>query len=136
MGKCSSQDLPPERVTQLSTDVAGLKKELREAARLETDEVKSRIKPNSAHKVYAWRGLLEEKELKSHSFSCIQVPSEVYLPDKTNQMIKVYHKSHENAGKVRNVSKTQKNNQVKFCHLKVNGYWQIPKLGPSMTRDK
>jgi len=114
------QDLPPERVTQLSTDVAGLKKELREAARLETDEVKSRIKPNSAHKVYAWRGLLEEKELKSHSFSCIQVPSEVYLPDKTNQMIKVYHKSHENAGKVRNV----------------NGYWQIPKLGPSMTRDK
>jgi hypothetical protein len=114
------KDLPHEKVTQFTTDVAGLRKELREAARKETEEVKSKIKPNSAYKVYAWRGLLEEKESKSHSFSCTQVPSEVYLPDKTNQMLQVYHKPRADEGKVR----------------KVNGVWKIPRLGPSMTRDK
>ena len=106
------QDLPPERVAVLSTDVAGLKKELREAARKENEEVKSKMNPNSAHKVYAWRGLLEEKAPKSHSVSCVQVPSEVYLPDKTSHMLKVYHKSRNNTeGKVRNVSQTQSTKQ-------------------------
>jgi len=114
------QDLSKERVSALSTDVATLKKDLRDAAKKESEEVKSRMNPNSAHKVYAWRGLLEEREPKSHSFSCVQVPSEVYLPDKTKQMISVYHRNHDNHGKVRNV----------------NGYWQIPKLGPTMTRDR
>ena len=97
------QDLPKDKVTALATDVAGLKKELREVARKETEEVRSKIKPNSAHKVYAWRGLLEEKESKSNSYSCIQVPSEVYLPDKTEQMVSVYHRQHREDGKVRKV---------------------------------
>jgi len=114
------KDLPKDKVTALSTDVAGLKKELREVAMKETEEVRSKIKPNSAHKVYAWRGLLEEKESKSNSYSCIQVPSEVYLPDKTGQMISVYHRQHREDGKVR----------------KVNGVWQVPHLGPSITRDR
>ena len=64
-------------------------------------------------KVYAWRDLLEEKELKSHAFSCTQVPSEVYLPDKTKQMIKVYHKSHDNVGKVKNVSQSPNKPETK-----------------------
>jgi len=114
------QDLAPERLTQLSTDTASLKKELREAARKETEEMKSKIKPTAAHKVYAWRDLLEEKEPKSHSFSYTQVPSEVFLPDQTKQMLNVYHKDHENVGKVK----------------RMNGYWQIPRLGPPVTRDR
>ena len=43
--------LPRERLTTISSDVASLKTELRAAARRETEEVKSRLKPNSAHKV-------------------------------------------------------------------------------------
>jgi len=114
------QDLPREKVTSLSTDLAGLKKDLKEAAKKETEELKSKIKPNSAHKVYAWRHLLEEKESKSQAVSCVPVPSEVYLPDKTNQLLTVFHKEHITDGKVRNRG----------------GYWQIPRLGPLMTRDK
>jgi len=114
------KDLPKEKVTALSTDVAGLKKDLREAAKKATEEVRSKIKPNSAHKVYAWRGLLEEKEWKSNSYSCVQVPSEVFLPDKTSQMLSVYHREHKEDGKVR----------------KVDGVWQVPHLGPSITRDR
>ena len=34
------QDLPKDKVTALATDVAGLKKELREVARKETEEVR------------------------------------------------------------------------------------------------
>ena len=98
------KDLPREKVTSLSTDLAGLKKDLKEAAKKETEELKSKIKPNSAHKVYAWRHLLEEKESKSQAVSCVPVPSEVYLPDKTNQLLTVFHKEHITDGKVRNVS--------------------------------
>ena len=43
--------LPRERLNNISSDVASLKTELREAARRETEEVKSRVKPHSAHKV-------------------------------------------------------------------------------------
>lgn len=69
--------------------MAGLKNELRAAARRESDEVKSRLKPNSAHKVldirsvfqiklhvakvYAWRDLLEEREQKSAAYKSTKV---------------------------------------------------------------
>ena len=81
--------LPRERLAHISSDVTGLKNELRAAARRETDEVKSRLKPNSAHKVlhstyvfqirlhvtkvYAWRDLLEEREQKSAAYKSTKV---------------------------------------------------------------
>ena len=65
--------LPRERLTNISSDVSSLKTELRAAARRETDEVKSRMKPNSAHKVYAWRDLLEEREQKSAAYKSTKV---------------------------------------------------------------
>ena len=65
--------LPRERLTNISSDVSSLKTELRAAARRETDEVKSRLKPNSAHKVYAWRDLLEEREQKSAAYKSTKV---------------------------------------------------------------
>ena len=84
-----SPSLPGERLAHISSDVAGLKNELRAAARRETDEVKSRLKPNSAHKVlhstyvfqirlhvtkvYAWRDLLEEREQKSAAYKSTKV---------------------------------------------------------------
>jgi len=114
------KELPRDRIVNLSSDVASLKKELRQAAIRETDEVKSKVKPNSAHKVYAWRDLLEEREPKSRVYSCTKVPSEVYLPDKTSQLVTLYHKEHSNEGKIK----------------RMNGYWQIPKIGPTPTRDR
>ena len=73
--------------------------------------------------VYAWRGLLEERQPKSHVYSCtkvrsmmvitgqgstlphllhdicityyiVQVPSEVYMPDKTSHLLNLFHKEH------------------------------------------
>jgi len=113
--------LPRERLTNISSDVGSLKTELRAAARRETDEVKSRLKPNSAHKVYAWRDLLEEREQKSAAYKSTKVPSEVFLPDKTDQLVTLFHKEHTaDTARLR----------------RMNGYWQIPKLGKTPTRDR
>ena len=92
-------------------------------------------------KVYAWRDLLEEREQKSAAYKSTkvkraqecptsndcdhvlntQVPSEVYLPDKTDQLITLFHKEHSaDTAKLR----------------RMNGYWQIPKLGRTPTRDR
>ena len=65
---------------------------------------RSRMKPNSAHKVYAWRDLLEERELKSQNYSCTKLPSEVFLPDKTAHLLTLFHKEHQEQGKVKRVS--------------------------------
>ena len=93
---------------------------------------------NILHKVYAWRDMLEEREQKSAAYkstkvnvihvflkqqevACCQVPSEVYLPDKTNQLLTLFHKDHSaDTARLR----------------RLNGYWQIPKLGRTPTRDR
>merc|ERR1711953_205676 len=103
-----------------STDLSQLKTQFREEALRESDQVRSRIKPNSAHKVYAWRDLLEERELKSQNYSCTKLPSEVFMPDKTKHLLTLFHKDHQAQGKVK----------------RMNGYWQVPRLGPTPTRDR
>ena len=51
----------------------------------------------------------------------IQVPSEVFLPDKTDHLVTLFHKEHSaDTARVR----------------RMNGYWQIPKLGKTPTRDR
>ena len=45
----------------------------------------------------------------------------MYLPDKTDQLITLFHKEHSvDTARVR----------------RMNGYWQIPKLGQTPTRDR
>ena len=61
------------------------------------------MKPNCAHKVYAWRDLLEERELKSQNYSCTKLPSEVFMPDKTGHLLTLFHKEHQSQGKVKRV---------------------------------
>ena len=63
------------------------------------------MKPNCAHKVYAWRDLLEERELKSQNYSCTKLPSEVFMPDKTGHLLTLFHKEHQSQGKVKRVKK-------------------------------
>ena len=51
----------------------------------------------------------------------IQVPSEVFLPDKTDQLVTLFHKEHTaDTARLR----------------RMNGYWQIPKRGKTPTRDR
>ena len=126
------QELPRDSLGSLASDVGSLKRELRGAAVRETEEVRSRMRPGAAHKVgsqltrwrtvylvtdvtmcqvYAWRGLLEERQPKSHVYSCtkvrstqgstsgltrpcVKVPSEVYMPDKTSHLLNLFHKEH------------------------------------------
>ena len=50
-----------------------------------------------------------------------QVPSEVFLPDKTDHLVTLFHKEHSaDTARVR----------------RMNGYWQIQKLGKTPTRDR
>merc|ERR1712083_716865 len=114
------KSIPPERQHVISSDPSKLRTELREAALKESQQVRSHVRPNSAHKVYAWRDLLEERELKSQSYSCTKVPSEVFLPDKTKHLLTLFHKNHQTEGRVK----------------RMNGYWQVPRLGPTPTRDR
>ena len=51
--------------------------------------------------------MLEEREPKSRVYSCTKVPSEVYLPDKTSQLVTLYHKEHSNEGKIKRVKTKQ-----------------------------
>ena len=81
---------------------------------------RSGVNPNSGHKLYAWRDLLEVRETKSQGYTCTKVPSEVFLPDKTKHLLTLFHKDHESEGKLR----------------RVDGYWQVPRLGPTPTRDR
>lgn len=81
---------------------------------------RSRVKPNSAHKVYAWRDLLEEREHKSQGYSCTKVPSAVFLPDKTEHLLTLFHREHQTEGNLK----------------RINGYWQVPRLGAPPTRDR
>ena len=92
--KVCEQELPRDSLGSLASDVGSLKRELRGAAVRETEEVRSRMRPGAAHKVgsqltrwrtvylvtdvtmcqvYAWRGLLEERQPKSHVYSCTKV---------------------------------------------------------------
>ena len=51
----------------------------------------------------------------------IQVPSEVFLPDRTDQLVTLFHREHSaDTARLR----------------RMNGYWQIPKLGKTPTRDR
>ncbi|XP_023338433.1 uncharacterized protein LOC111709078 [Eurytemora carolleeae] len=102
------------------TNCSDLKKALRNAAREQNQEMRSGIKPGSAHKVYAWRDLLEEREEISKQFNSEPREASSLLPDKSNRLIDIYHRDRKEKGGI---------------HF-MNGYWQIPRLGPKVYRDK
>jgi len=114
------KDIPREEMTTMKNDPERLRHLIKEAARQEEEKMRSKIKPNSAKKLYAWSSLLDERDVKSKKYSCQPIPSEKFMPDSTSQMIKVYHRNHGNLGKV---------------HL-IDDYWQIPRVGPPVYRDR
>lgn len=101
-------------------DLDELRRDLRSAARREHEEMRSGIKPASAHKLYAWRDLLEEREPLSGRYTTQPVPSSVYLPDPSSRLISIYHRDTAERGKLHHT----------------NGYWQINQPGPQIYRDK
>ena len=70
----SHKELPRDRIVTLTSDVASLKKELRQAAIRETNEVKSKVKPNSAHKVNKRENHHQPKIISKNS--CRLMPGE------------------------------------------------------------
>ena len=70
----------------------------------------------------------------------VQVPSEVYMPDKTSHLLNLFHKEHSadvtSVRRVRRGADTNHRPDPDTFPLQVDGYWQIPRLGKTPTRDK
>jgi len=102
-------------------DAAALKEALRAAARDHAAEAKSGIKPAAAHKIYAWRAMLDERERRAKDFECSSLPSSAFKPDQINRLLdNLYYRSSKETGSL----------------YKRDGFWQKPRLGPNITRDK
>lgn len=113
------QELPSGAV---KGDMVQLKRELKEAARKEADLARSQMLPQSAHKVYAWRGLLEDRDTLSLKYSCQTTPTSSFLPDTSHRRLDIYQRPH------REKSSLHINRSLN-C-------WSVPHLGPNIYRDK
>jgi len=115
------KDVPKEKMASMKKDVETLKKELKQVAIKEKEEMKSGLNPSSAHKVYEWRSILEDQHQVSKDYSNAHVPSELFLPDKSRQLVTIYHRNHEDTGRLHNLKG--------FYQLGVN------QMGPNIHRD-
>jgi len=114
-------ELPQDRKATIAGDMGELKRELREKARRESELAKSKMQPNSAHKVYAWRGLLEDRETLSSKYSCQTTPSELFMPENPQRRLDIFVRPHTTDSKI---------------HLDRNlNCWSLSKLGPPVYRD-
>lgn len=115
------KDIPKEKMTNMKKDVESLKKELKQIAVKEKQEMKSGFNPSSAHKVYEWRSILEDQPQLSKEYSNTHVPSEKFMPDKSKQLVTIYHRNHDDKGRLFNLK----------------GFYQlgVSPLGPNVHRD-
>jgi len=117
-GSALIQSLPEKEMA--NAKAGDIKAALRRVAQENSQEMRSGMRPAAAYKVYAWRDILDDREEKSKRYACQPQPSSNFLPDETNQLVSIYHRDLKDRGGV--------------YHL--NGYWQIPRVGPSVYRDK